>query len=288
MRGLQFLLAIFVAVAAGLGAAFLVFGMTPYGSTNEAGQAALEIIAFAATVAGLGLLMARRWLPALIVLLLALAAGAGAYYLLVTRAPPPSPRSALLLPDVRTWPGGDIPLCWLNRPAKGSESASDLNNLGAVEAAETTWSKAGAVHFHDAGNCPTDFKGVKLLIRRTAGDADTPDLGVAIAEQAEPVVLLFAFPSRSGCSSGGAFGSAETCVYGEAVHEFGHVLGLPDEHYSQAAPDPCKATLRQDHRWLAIPYDAASVMNACNPDHLFGRLSPLDIAATRQIYGAPA
>ena len=34
-------------------------------------------------------------------------------------------------------------------------------------------------------------------------------------------------------------------------------------------------------------YDAASVMNYCNPDRWLGRLSPADVCAVQAAYGAP-
>ena len=202
-----------------------------------------------------------------------------------TAPPPPPPKSPLLLSSVRPWPNGVVPLCWMARPDRATASTGDLRMMLAVKMAEETWSAAGAVKFKDIGLCPSSpFHGVKLAIDRNIDDPDSPSLGAAIAEQAEPVNLPFAFPSRSDCTRG-TFGGVDACTYGEAVHELGHVLGLPDVHYSAAAPPECKATLRGDHPVEPIPYDPASVMNACNPGHFAGALSAADRQAIHDIYG---
>lgn len=232
----------------------------------------------------------RAWLLALVVLALL---GAGGWYLWTTAslqqpaptASAPTPRSPLLLAGVRPWPNGVVPLCWTARPDRSSASADDLRMMLAVKMAEETWSAAGALKFKDIGLCPaTPFHGVKLMIDRNIDDPDTPALGAWLADQAQPVNLPFAFPSRSDCTRG-TFGGVDVCTYGEAVHELGHVLGLPDVHYSAAAPPECKATLRGDHPAAPIPYDPASVMNACNPNHYAGALSPADRQAIHDIYG---
>ena len=251
------------------------------------GMVALGVVAVAIGAIGQTMMTLRRWAAGIVLVIIGALAGLAAFFLLLKpqSAPPPAPRSAYLLQGVRPWANGVVPVCWLNRPDRGGASPDDLRMILAVKVAEETWSSTGAVSFRDVGACPAEFKGARLLIGRTIGDAEAPALGSAIADQDLPVGVPFVFPSRSGCGTGGRFGSADVCAYGEAVHELGHVLGLPDLHYSKRAPDACKATLRQDHPWLDAPYDPASVMNACNPDHLFGQPSPADIAAIRQIYG---
>jgi hypothetical protein len=252
------------------------------------GMVALGIVAVVIGAIGQTMMTLRRWAAGITLVVIGALAGLLAFLLLLkpeTTAPPPAPRSAYLLTGVRVWPGGVVPVCWLNRPERASASADDLRMILAVKAAEETWSSTSKVSFQDVGVCPAEFKGARLLIGRTIGDAEAPALGAGVADQDLPIVVPFVFPSRSGCAAGGRFGGADVCAHGEAVHELGHVLGLPDLHYSKAAPEACKATLRQDHPWLDLPYDPASVMNACNPDHLFGKPSPADIAAIRAIYG---
>lgn len=271
-----------VVVAAAVGwAVWLIWG----GGVIAFGAASILIGA-----AGQTLISRKRWAGGVILIVVAALASLVAFFLLLPRPaappppPPPPPPSALLLPGVRAWANGVVPICWLNRTERGVAGVDELRAMLGVKGAEETWAATGAVSFQDVGVCPADFHGVKLLIGRAASDADTPALGAAIADQAQPVTVPFVYANRSGCNPSGRFGSVDACVQGEAVHEFGHVLGLPDIHYSRQAPDSCKTTLRQDRAPLDIPYDPASVMNACNADHLTGRLSPGDIAAIRQIY----
>lgn len=285
----------FVGLTVGVLAAFASLGVTgwwlepglPYGDAFALGQIGAAAVVLLGGAAGLTLLALRQWTAAALLILIAVLATAGVYALIALKPKPvPPPTSALLLPGVKPWPGGIVPICWLNRPDRPSASTDDLRMILAVKQAEETWSAAGAVSFKDVGTCPTgDFHGARLLIGRTIGDAEAPALGAAVGDQVLPVGVPFTFPSRGGCSTNGAFKGADACAYGEAVHELGHVLGLPDIHYSQAAPPDCKATLRGDHPWLNIPYDPNSVMNACNPNHLFGQPSAGDLAAVRTIYG---
>ncbi len=278
-----------------LAGALLVSGLAAGALWLVWGVSLLAVGAFAVAIGAVGqtMMTLRRWAAGITLVIIGALAGLVSFVWLL-----PAPRavaptlavSPYLLPGVRPWPGGVVPVCWLNRPDRGDASADDLRMVLAVKAAEEAWSATGAVSFRDVGQCPsdpraTDFHGARLLIGRTIGDAEAPALGGAVGEQDLPVGVPFVFPSRSGCSSGGAFGRADVCTYGEAVHEIGHVLGLPDLHYSKAAPDDCKATLRGDHPALDVPYDAASVMNACNPAHLTGQLSHGDIQAVQQIYG---
>lgn len=279
---LEIVLALVVAALV-IAAALLIWGFS---------IVALGAVSVAIGAIGQTMMTLRRWAAGIILVILGGVAGLLAFVLLLkpqaVQAPPPAPAgaSAYLLPGARPWPGGIVPVCWLNRPNRATASADDLRMILAVKSAEETWAAAGAVSFKDVGACPAgDFHGARLLISRTISDAEAPALGAAVGDQAAPVTLPFVFPSRSGCGADGRFGSADTCAYGEAVHELGHVLGLPDLHYSKQAPAACKATLRQDHPALDVPYDPASVMNACNDDHLFGRPSPADLAAIKQIYG---
>ncbi len=259
----------------------------PYGDPYALGQIAAAAVVLLAAASGVAFLALRQWTIAAVLIVIAVLATGGVYALIAFKPKPaPPPTSALFLPYVKPWPGGVVPICWLNRPDRAGASSDDLRMILAVKQAEETWDAAGAISFKDIGTCPSgDFHGARLLIGRTIGDAEAPALGAAVGDQVLPVGVPFTFPSRGGCSTNGAFKGADTCAYGEAVHELGHVLGLPDIHYSQAAPEGCKATLRGDHPWLNIPYDPDSVMNACNPNHLFGQPSAGDLAAIRTVYG---
>ena len=197
--------ALVVAALAG-GAAWLVWGV----SGIAFGAASIAI-----GTAGQTLFTQKRWAAGIMLIAIAALASFSAFILLLpkpTAPPPPIARSPMLLPGVRPWPNGVVPVCWLNRPERGTASSDDLRMILAVKGAEEAWSAAGAVSFHDVGACPSEFHGVRLLIGRTIDDPDSPALGSALADQDRPVTVPFVFPSRGGCSSGGRFGSADVCA----------------------------------------------------------------------------
>lgn len=98
--------------------------------------------------------------------------------------------------------------------------------------------------------------------------------------------------------------SREICAKGLALHEFGHVAGLPHEHArKEAANDPhCRLGLSVDPaareasgqsvRNFGLPYDPKSIMNYCFMDaYETGvirvnsvSLSPLDRQVLRKLY----
>ncbi|HEY1562911.1 MAG TPA: hypothetical protein VGF71_18765, partial [Caulobacteraceae bacterium] len=158
--------------------------------------------------------------------------------------------------------------------------------VAAVGEAETAWSRVANVSFKDIGLCAPGTPAVRLTPLLTGEEPDTAMLGAPAAGQADQVNVAFRFPSRRSCSRGDDPVIRRACVYGVSVHEFGHVLGLPDVAYSASAPADCLQ--RGDHPPLPIPYDPRSVMNTCNDAHYFGRLSDADIASVRALYGRPA
>lgn len=230
----------------------------------------------------------RRWLAAVI----AVFAVAAVIALLVPRltAPPPPPpppppealirRSPMLLPEVQTWTQGVVPMCWVRMP----DPVADAVLIRAVDRAKNAWRDAGYVLFQDVGRCPRGFEGVRLLISRDPSeDPDSAGVGAPQTGPNYDVVLKAAFRSRTGClAQPGA--DLEGCIFAKALHEFGHVLGLPDVQYSAEAPEACRSRLAH-YEALAIPYDGGSIMNACNDAAHLGKLSPGDMAAIRQTYG---
>jgi hypothetical protein len=197
-----------------------------------------------------------------------------------TTAAPPRPK--MLLPGVEAWPGGVVPVCWMT---DARASADDAALKAAVTDAEHAWSRVANVRFDDLGACHPGLKAVALQASRDGDNPEAAVLGYALLGRSDAVRLAFAFPSRSICARTGDADLLEQCVYGSAVHELGHVLGLPDEAYSAGAPQTCKGLLRGDHPPLAIPYRAASAMNVCDGRHIFGRISEDDAADLREIYG---
>jgi hypothetical protein len=250
--------------------------------------AAIGAAALILLVAGIVIFNRGRILAAAL-LVVALACGAAVVLSLQTQetaaprlATAPPPRPTMLLPGVQAWPGGVVPVCWM---ADAQASPDDAAFKSAVTDAERAWSRVANVRFDDLGACHPGLKAVALQGSRDGDNPEAAALGYALFGRPDAVRLAFAFPSRSICARTGDADLLEQCVYGSAVHELGHVLGLPDEAYSAGAPQTCKYLLRGDHPPLAIPYRAASAMNVCDGRHLFGRISEADAADLREIYG---
>ena len=272
-------------------------------ASGGAAMPALVMAGVAAIAAGAGLacLVLRHWVAATLLVLLALVSAlallmlGGLRDVAPARPLPPLPASryygpnvtygffkaqtpVFILPGVTRWPGGEVPVCWISQPG-------DTELVEAVSEAETAWERVANVHFADLGVCAADApaNAVRLSPITNAGHPDTAVLGQPAPGARDGVSVALSFPSRDTCSRGGDPVILRACVYGTAVHEFGHVLGLPDVSYSQGAPPACLTS--GAHPALAIPYDPRSVMNTCNSAHIFGRLSDSDIATARALYG---
>jgi hypothetical protein len=171
-----------------------------------------------------------------------------------------------------------IYVCWENlTPAPGSDADR------VRQAVAGTWQQSSALTF--AGWQPCAPRSVGIRIRVEDAGPHTKGLGRNLNGKPAGMVLNFAFNNWSpDCR-----GQRDYCIKTIAVHEFGHAIGLAHEQNRADAPGECRQLAQGSPGDLLLtPYDKDSVMNYCNPKYNNdGDLSPLDVAAVKELYGAP-
>ena len=193
------------------------------------------------------------------------------------------------------WPRGNpvtkLYVCWENPDPK-----FQAGMLLVRRAVTDSWEKAAKVVFEGWEKCAPVSRGIRILIDDSG--PHTEQIGRQLEVEEDGVVhgqrngmyLNFTFANwGASCQT-----TKEACIYGIAVHEFGHALGLVHEQNKLAGlgnfkvPGEC---LAQDKAQGPVgdtaltPYDPQSVMNYCNPQWNTGKLSALDIDSIRQLYG---
>lgn len=176
------------------------------------------------------------------------------------------------------WDSPIIPVCWEDVGSFATER-SWVQNAVAV-----TWEAESKLRFVGWNACPERFDGIRIKILDER--PHTKGLGTDLRDKRDGMVLNFTYMNwGSDCAANRRF-----CIQASAVHEFGHAIGATHEHMRGEVTDQTCLGKREegdiDGDYYVTPYDLDSIMNYCKPPWTGrGRLSRLDIAGVRALYG---
>jgi hypothetical protein len=176
------------------------------------------------------------------------------------------------------WKKRSIYVCWENPSVNYEREMAFVRQ----EIAQT-WESESQLRFTGWEKCEKANFGIRILIDDSG--PHTKGLGTQIDGVPNGMVLNFTFANWSpSCAS-----SREYCIKAIAGHEFGHAIGFAHEQNRPDAPGECRQIAQGGNGdTLLTPYDPHSIMNYCNAKwNNDAKLSPLDIDAVRQLYGAP-
>ena len=182
------------------------------------------------------------------------------------------------------WPRTSIEVCWVT---SGEPSAAIRREVSS--AIEGSWSQAVNLKFTGWKNCAsTADPDIKIDVGMSM--SATNGLGNELRGKDPAMLLVVDYSKYDECRVKDA-AKPYSCLRANAIHEFGHALGLAHENHRPDAKPWCKDfNLKPDlsHVYpvaLVGDADLHSIMNHCNPNSLNdGKLSAGDIKTIRQLY----
>lgn len=189
------------------------------------------------------------------------------------------------------WDTRTIPVCW-ESSAYAKSKYEPLRNL-VRQAVMDTWEANSQVRFTKWYHCKTsEPEGtIRINIDNTKGSSSLVGMEYLLSNNAMSLNFEYELDNYEACRA-----DLNACIYGVAVHEFGHALGLLHEEQrtnipSDATSHPnyghvytCNLSQTNPNGFAFGAYDPESVMNSCNIFWRDGVLSDGDINFIQAYY----
>ncbi len=179
-----------------------------------------------------------------------------------------SNESASVINTTNRWEENAILVCWVNPDSTNSAARTAIQN-----AVTTEYGTKTRVFFYGWGACGNNgFAHVRIRIAD-----ERPHSHVGPIVRGETMLLNTTYQSFSK--------GASWRMIPDAIHEFGHTIGL--YHDQDRSDSPCRDEPKdhEDDDAIFGPYDSQSVMNYCVPLH--STLSSGDVLAIKALFGSP-